>query len=88
MNANIGWESGTSNVKLAAVRRAVAGAALDLGCGRGWYAAALAGRGFVVTGMDQANRVEDVRVRVIEKIGSVYAPQVAGDIHWAGERAL
>ncbi|MBI5292125.1 MAG: class I SAM-dependent methyltransferase [Chloroflexi bacterium] len=66
MNANIGWESGTSNVKLAALRWAVAGAALDLGCGRGWYAAALADRGFAVTGMDQANRVEDARVRVIE----------------------
>jgi SAM-dependent methyltransferase len=66
MNGNVGWAVGVSNVKIAALRWAKGSCALDLGCGRGWYASALADRGFKVIGMDQANRVADPRIEVRE----------------------
>lgn len=72
MNASVGWNVGPSNVKLAALRWAVGDTALDLGCGRGWYASALADRGFRVAGMDQANGVTDSRVEV--RIGPIQPP--------------
>ncbi|MBI5054143.1 MAG: class I SAM-dependent methyltransferase, partial [Chloroflexi bacterium] len=56
---NVGWEGTPSNVKFGALAWAVGDTALDLGCGRGWYAAALADRGFRVIGIDQTNRVSD-----------------------------
>ncbi len=65
LNTEVGWSTGASNVKLAALRWAVGARALDLGCGRGWYASALADRAFTVTAMDQVDRVEDPRVHVI-----------------------
>ncbi len=77
MNANVGWEAGTSNVKVAALRWAVGRAALDLGCGRGWYASMLADRGFRVVGMDQASRVSDSRINMI--VGPIQPPFPAPD---------
>lgn len=69
---SIGWTAGPSNVKAAALRWATGNTALDLGCGRGWYAAMLADRGFQVVGMDQANRVADSRVEV--RVGPIQPP--------------
>jgi 2-polyprenyl-3-methyl-5-hydroxy-6-metoxy-1,4-benzoquinol methylase len=61
----VGWEAGTSNVKIDALNKwAVGNTALDLGCGRGWYASALADRGFHVIGIDQTNRVTDSRIEM------------------------
>ncbi len=62
----VGWAAGPSNVKLAALRWAVGNHALDLGCGRGWYASVLADRGLRVVGMDQTNRVADSRIEIRE----------------------
>jgi SAM-dependent methyltransferase len=64
----VGWAVSPSELKLEYVRRYARGAtALDLGCGRGWYSAALADSGFAVTGMDHVNRVEDARIAVLEQ---------------------
>ncbi len=66
--ATVGWLVSPSQLKLDYVRRyAVGQTALDLGCGRGWYATALADRGFRVTAIDQVNRVQDSRVTVLEQ---------------------
>ena len=65
--AVVGWGVSASNVKLAALRWAVGGRALDLGCGRGWYSSALADRGFRVIGMDQTNHVTDSRIEIRER---------------------
>ncbi len=63
----VGWEFSPSQLKLDYVSRYAQGqTALDVGCGRGWYAAALADADFKVVGMDMVNRVDDARVRVIE----------------------
>jgi len=63
----VGWQVSPSPLKLDYVRRYARGeTALDMGCGRGWYASALADAGFSVTGMDAVNRVSDGRIRVIE----------------------
>ncbi len=72
MNALVGWNVGPSNVKLSALRWAVGNTALDLGCGRGWYASTLADRGFHVIGMDQRNGVADSRVDV--RVGEIRPP--------------
>lgn len=67
--AQVGWQVSPSALKINYVNKYAAGAtALDLGCGRGWYAAALADSGFQVTGMDQVNRVQDRRIDMIEQI--------------------
>jgi 2-polyprenyl-3-methyl-5-hydroxy-6-metoxy-1,4-benzoquinol methylase len=60
----VGWESTPSNVKRESLKWAVGNTALDLGCGRGWYASALADRGFRVIGIDQTNRVTDPRIEI------------------------
>jgi 2-polyprenyl-3-methyl-5-hydroxy-6-metoxy-1,4-benzoquinol methylase len=63
----VGWTEGPSNVKLAALEKwAIGNTALDLGCGRGWYASALADKGFKVIGIDQTNRTNDPRLEIIE----------------------
>ncbi len=68
LEATVGWSVSPSQLKLDYVRRyAVGQTALDLGCGRGWYASALADQGFRVTAMDQVNRVQDPRVAVLEQ---------------------
>ena len=69
---NVGWEGTPSNVKFDALVWAVGDTALDLGCGRGWYAAALADRGFRVIGVDQTNRVSDPRIEM--RIESIRTP--------------
>jgi SAM-dependent methyltransferase len=72
MSGPVGWDVSPSNAKLAALRWARGVTALDLGCGRGWYASALADRGFRVVGMDRANQVADPRVEV--RVGDVRPP--------------
>lgn len=52
--------------------------ALDLGAGRGWYAAALADRGFEVTAVDRVNRVEDHRITVVERAITAPLPFKSG----------
>ncbi len=71
-DSSVGWHTGPSNVKVAALRWAIGDRALDLGCGRGWYASLLADRGFRVVGMDQTNRVADARVEV--RVGPITPP--------------
>jgi SAM-dependent methyltransferase len=78
MTDAVGWNAGPSNVKLAALRWATGQRALDLGCGRGWYAAALADKDFTVTGLDQTNRVTDPRIKVIEGLITPPLPFPAG----------
>ena len=70
----VGWQTAVSNIKLAALRHAVGKCALDLGCGRGWYATVLADRGFQVVGMDQVNGVVDPRIEVREGLIQVPLP--------------
>ena len=72
MTVSVGWSAGTSNVKIAALRWAIGQTALDLGCGRGWYASILADHGFRVVGMDQANQVADSRVEIL--VGDINPP--------------
>ncbi len=65
---NVGWMNSPSNAKMKYLHRYATGrTALDLGCGRGWYASALADAGFQVTGIDQTNRVEDPRIQMLER---------------------
>jgi SAM-dependent methyltransferase len=65
---DVGWQASPSRLKLDYLRRyAIGQTALDLGCGRGWYASALADRGLAVTAVDQANRVDDPRITVLEQ---------------------
>lgn len=69
----IGWSETPSYAKYALVARwAVGHTALDLGCGRGWYASALADRGFQVVGVDVVNRIGDPRVEF--RLGEIKAP--------------
>lgn len=64
----VGWMASPSALKIDYVKRYARGTtALDLGCGRGWYAGALADQGFKVTGIDQANRIMDTRITVLEQ---------------------
>ena len=64
----VGWTVSPSALKLAYIKEHAKGStALDVGCGRGWYASALADAGFAVTGIDQFNRVEDGRITVLER---------------------
>ena len=63
---------GPSNAKMAALRWAVGSTALDLGCGRGWYASALADRGFRVIGMDRVDQVTDARIEM--HVGDIRPP--------------
>lgn len=72
VNGSVGWNTGPSNVKVAALRWAVGHSALDLGCGRGWYASLLADRGFRVVGMDQTNQMADSRVEM--RVGLITPP--------------
>lgn len=68
-SAQVGWQVSPSQAKIDTVRRyGVGQTALDLGCGRGWYAAVLADMGLTVTGLDQENRVEDARIAVVEQL--------------------
>ncbi len=65
---DVGWMASPSALKIDYVKRYARGPkALDLGCGRGWYARALADLGFQVTGMDQTNRIMDNRIKVLEQ---------------------
>lgn len=68
----VGWESTPSNVKREEIKWAIGNTALDLGCGRGWYASVLADRGFHVTGIDQINRVTDPRIEM--HVGPIHIP--------------
>src|SRR3972149_8821035 len=65
-------DPGPSNAKMAALCRAVGSAALDLGCGRGWYASALADGGFRVIGMDRVDQVTDARIEM--HVGDIRPP--------------
>ncbi|NDJ53495.1 MAG: class I SAM-dependent methyltransferase [Chloroflexi bacterium] len=73
MTETVGWMASPSALKLDYLKHhAIGSTALDIGCGRGWYASALADAGFRVTGMDQTKRVDDERIHVIE--GEIQAP--------------
>lgn len=75
----VGWAVSPSALKLAYIRQYARGnTALDVGCGRGWYASALADAGFSVSGIDLANRVEDNRVLVLEREIAAPLPFVDG----------
>ncbi len=64
----VGWQASPSALKLDYIRRYATGhTALDLGCGRGWYASALADAGFEVTAVDQVNRLTDPRITLLEQ---------------------
>jgi SAM-dependent methyltransferase len=66
--SGVGWMASPSALKINYVKRYARGeTALDLGCGRGWYAGVLADQGFQVTGMDQTNRLADSRITVLEQ---------------------
>lgn len=68
-SAQVGWQVSPSQAKIDTVQRyAVGQRALDLGCGRGWYATVLADMGLTITGLDQKNRVEDERITVVEQL--------------------
>lgn len=70
---DVGWMATPSALKIDYVKRyAVGTTALDLGCGRGWYAGVLADMGLQVTGMDQVNRITDTRITVLKQ--SIGAP--------------
>ncbi|MGF1503527.1 MAG: class I SAM-dependent methyltransferase [Anaerolineae bacterium] len=65
---SVGWQASPSQLKLDTITTYATGTtALDLGCGMGWYAAALADRGMAVTGIDQRNQVTDSRITVLEQ---------------------
>jgi SAM-dependent methyltransferase len=73
--ADVGWQASPSRLKLDYLQRYASGqTALDLGCGRGWYASALADMGLAVTAIDQTNRVDDPRITVLEQPISVPLP--------------
>jgi SAM-dependent methyltransferase len=73
--AAIGWQSSPSQLKLDYLRRyAVGETALDVGCGRGWYASALADAGFVVSAIDSACGFDDPRIDVTEAVVTTLLP--------------
>jgi SAM-dependent methyltransferase len=76
---DVGWQASPSRLKLDYLHRYASGqTALDLGCGRGWYASALADMGLAVTGIDQANQVDDLRITVLEQPIAVPLPFADG----------
>lgn len=63
----VGWQNSPSQLKLDYLKRfAVGETALDVGCGRGWYAIALADVGFEVSVIDSDCRFDDPRINVTE----------------------
>ncbi|MEJ2150163.1 MAG: class I SAM-dependent methyltransferase [Chloroflexota bacterium] len=72
---HVGWQASPSGLKLDYLHRYASGqTALDLGCGRGWYASALADMDLAVTAIDQTNRVDDPRITVLEQPIAVPLP--------------
>lgn len=70
---NVGWQVSPSERKLEYVADYAAGqTALDLGCGMGWYASALAERGFRVSAMDAQRRTDDPRIDLT--VGDIAPP--------------
>lgn len=64
----VGWQHSPSQPKMDYLKRyAVGQTALDLGCGRGWYAIALADAGFAVSAMDAVLGFEDPRISFLEE---------------------
>jgi SAM-dependent methyltransferase len=69
----VGWSVSPSQRKLDYLNEyAVGQTALDLGCGMGWYASALAGLGFEVLAMDAQRRTEDPRIDL--RVGDIAPP--------------
>ena len=78
----VGWQSSPSQLKLDYLKRyAVGETALDVGCGRGWYAAALANAGFRVSAVDSERSFDDGRVHFTEAliVSSLPYPDAAFD---------
>jgi len=73
--AQVGWQASPSQKKFEYLRRYATGrTALDIGCGRGWYASALADAGFRVSAIDQYNQVADPRITCHEQAISAPLP--------------
>jgi SAM-dependent methyltransferase len=69
----VGWQASPSERKLEYLAKyAIGETALDLGCGMGWYASALADQGFKVEAMDAERRTDDPRIRLT--VGDIAAP--------------
>jgi SAM-dependent methyltransferase len=69
----VGWQVSPSARKMEYLDAWATGeTALDLGCGRGWYASALAERGFRVAAMDAVRQVDDERIELT--VGPIEPP--------------
>lgn len=65
---DVGWQARPSDLKLQYLKKYARGhTALDVGCGMGWYASALADAGFEVKAIDQAGRLSDDRIEFYEQ---------------------